>query len=524
MDYTSKTSLNEMLSILAVQIRNQICHQIATAGCFIALIDESKDKGKREELAFSVRYYTDKVQERFLYMTALTKFDAEAISAVTKDLISEVQQKSNGSPIISFGADGASVMSGRLAGVAELLRSRNFNWLVYIHCTAHRLNLVVGDMLKASLLSTDVMTTVNSCHTLLNKPKIRQKYESLHKETYPSKQVKHIPQQIDVRWGCKYEAVDVISERYTVVLTTLIDVANNPSGSKKNLEDDENGYTKSQAEMAAGLYHKLMSGKFIVGLAALHQYLGKLYFLNKELQAEEIDWTDVQYELTRTRNSINNIKDGDIFNESKEISRKTGNPLALFNTMPVHNTRATAVTIADDQDHQVKEFIKELNTKLKKKLNDEFNVRFDSKNIGILRAINALNAGSDIYLDLSELDVLLDTFSCLNINRSILALEIERAEVDYRVGLPINPKRLPNLTTLIAVKNTISTSTASVERAFSGMNRICTNLRSTLLPERLSDLLCISLNKDIADLLDLDEVVTAWGNMRNRWAKVYVVY
>ena len=52
------------------------------------------------------------------------------------------------------------------------------------------------------------------------------------------------------------------------------------------------------------------------------------------------------------------------------MSRKTGNPLALFNTMPVHNTRATAVTIPDDEDHQVKEFIKELNTKLKKKLND----------------------------------------------------------------------------------------------------------------------------------------------------------
>jgi hypothetical protein len=120
-------------------------------------------------------------------------------------------------------------------------------------------------------------------------------------------------------------------------------------------------------------------------------------------------------------------------------------------------------------------------------------------------------------LDVSELDVLLNTFSFLNTNRSILELEIERPEVDYRLGLPINPKslRLPNLTTLIAVKNTISTTITSVERAFSGMNRICTKLRPTLLPERLSDLLCISLNRDVVDLLDLDEVVTAWGNMRN---------
>ena len=27
-------------------------------------------------------------------------------------------------------------------------------------------------------------------------------------------------------------------------------------------------------------------------------------------------------------------------------------------------------------------------------------------------------------------------------------------------------------------------------------------------------------NRDVVDLLDLDEVVTAWGNMRNRWSKV----
>ena len=114
-----------------------------------------------------------------------------------------------------------------------------------------------------------------------------------------------------------------------------------------------------------------------------------------------------------------------------------------------------------------------------------------------------------------ELDVLLNTFNGLNIDISILELEIERADVDYRLVLLTNPKRLANSTSLIAVKNTISTSTASVERAFSGMNRMIVSARScdqrTIRPERLSDLLCSSLNRDVVDLLDLDEVVTAWG-------------
>ena len=37
--------------------------------------------------------------------------------------------------------------------------------------------------------------------------------------------------------------------------------------------------------------------------------MNEIVILNKELQAEEIDWTDVQYELTQTRNSMHNIKD-----------------------------------------------------------------------------------------------------------------------------------------------------------------------------------------------------------------------
>jgi hypothetical protein len=55
-------------------------------------------------------------------------------------------------------------------------------------------------------------------------------------------------------------------------------VANDPSGSDEDSEDDEYGYKKSQAETAAGLYHKLMSGKFIVSQTTLHNYLGKLQY------------------------------------------------------------------------------------------------------------------------------------------------------------------------------------------------------------------------------------------------------
>ena len=42
---------------------------------------------------------------------------------------------------------GPSVMSGCNEGVYCKLR-RNFSWLIYIHCAAHRLNLIVVANLK----------------------------------------------------------------------------------------------------------------------------------------------------------------------------------------------------------------------------------------------------------------------------------------------------------------------------------------------------------------------------------------
>ena len=97
-------------------------------GCFSVLIDESKDIAKCEELAFSVRYCPDgNVSERFLQLKLLTKFDAKSIMSVTKKQIDKIQGNSNAVPVISLGADGASVMSGEFAGVAQLLKSSHFD-------------------------------------------------------------------------------------------------------------------------------------------------------------------------------------------------------------------------------------------------------------------------------------------------------------------------------------------------------------------------------------------------------------
>ena len=177
-------------------------------------------------------------------------------------------------------------------GVAQLLKSY-FEWLLYIHCTAHRLNLVVNTLINTSVVATDVMSFINSLYTFLNLGKVRIQYENIFKETNPKGQVKHITQQIEIRWACKFEGIDFVLNQIVVIRDTLVSVINSDTGS----------YNPKHVETAVEIYHKLMSGKFIISLVALHAYLRQLFYLNKELQAERIDWTDVMFELTRTRES-----------------------------------------------------------------------------------------------------------------------------------------------------------------------------------------------------------------------------
>ena len=72
------------------------------------------------------------------------------------------------------------------------------------------------------------------------------------------------------------------------------------------------------------------------------------------------------------------------------------------------------------------------------------------------------------------------------------------------------------------LKNTVATSTASVERVFSGMNRICSKLRVKMMPERLGDLICISMNRDLTFTLDIDRLIDVWSEKLSRRVGVKV--
>ena len=141
---------------------------------------------------------------------------------------------------------------------------------------------------------------------------------------------------------------------------------------------------------------------------------------------------------------------------------------------------------------------------MQEKVREEFGVCFVSKNIKILKCFGALDPGNKNYLNYNSLEYLLNHFHFLDINCSLLkknrsmawsSCQPEKVWESVEAYLPV------------------ATSTASVERVFSGMNRTCKKLKSKLIPERLGDYITISINREIAVKLDLNKIIDKWSQV-----------
>ena len=153
-----------------------------------------------------------------------------------------------------------------------------------------------------------------------------------------------------------------------------------------------------------------------------------------------------------------------------------------------------------------------------KKLLKELDHRFNHMSSVVLESIiNSLDAGSTDYLDYDTMQPLLNHYnSQLNICDTLLSTECSRAKLMHQFGNYMIPDMYPNLQKLIRLSRTIPVNTAGNERGFSCMNRVISYARNSLTTETASDLMLLSLNKDLLMNIDVDYVIKKWSGKKKR--------
>jgi len=116
--------------------------------------------------------------------------------------------------------DGASVMSGKHAGVQQLFRERSGSPCFYVHCHAHRLNLVLVDCCKDISILSSVIGLMEAVYCFLTASV--QRHAAFKQIQADDGLVPlELPMQSDTRWVCKHRAVKVFVSRFRCILATL---------------------------------------------------------------------------------------------------------------------------------------------------------------------------------------------------------------------------------------------------------------------------------------------------------------
>ncbi|GBN70321.1 Zinc finger MYM-type protein 1, partial [Araneus ventricosus] len=158
--YTHHSVQNALLDIMADEVKNKIFEEMQAAEYFAILADETKDLSKKEQLSIAVRYlYDGNIHEEFLCIEELETLDAEGLSS---KIINVMKDRVNFQNCIGQAYDGASVVSGKHAGVNAIIKDRVAPLANYIHCFNHRLNLVLVDVATS-------IQCVRDCLSLLQK-------------------------------------------------------------------------------------------------------------------------------------------------------------------------------------------------------------------------------------------------------------------------------------------------------------------------------------------------------------------
>ena len=119
--------------------------------------------------------------------------------------------------------DGAAVVSGRCTGVQARIRELCPK-AIYVHCFAHRLNLVIVDVVHDTARAEDLFTLLQSLHNSLSSPIVHELYVKAQRSRFPDSQTREIPSLSDTRWVCRHDTCETLSSTLPAVIDVLEDL------------------------------------------------------------------------------------------------------------------------------------------------------------------------------------------------------------------------------------------------------------------------------------------------------------
>uniref|UniRef100_A0A3Q3ABG9 DUF4371 domain-containing protein n=1 Tax=Kryptolebias marmoratus TaxID=37003 RepID=A0A3Q3ABG9_KRYMA len=509
---------NEVFNVMAEMIRKQISNEVKEAEHFAILVDESKDISKKEQISVIVRYLqpdSEKVVEEFLHFTPAEGLDADSLFESIKMTLNRCNIDVN--CCVGQCYDGAAVMSGCNNGVQEKLK-KEVPQAVYIHCHAHRLNLVLVDCVHHVHAAADFFEIVQMLYKFFSGSVVHDLFLKKQEELVLVGKRLELKRLCDTRWACQYDSLRAVRKTLPAVMATLHDVVHQNSAKRR---------TEAKALRA------LIDEKFVLHLVIFEDIFRTTKFMSDQLQSPNLDLAaanDLAHAvITAITEKRTEEKWETLRKEAEDLCSTTG--IATESVQRQKRQTQTAKHLKDfivdtTIERKGADSMEDLKTTSFYYVIDrmlmELKQRFSSETNEVLKGLPALSPKHPSFLDKKWI---LPMACHYGVNEENLSAELHQVrrllKRKEEQGHTINNTQdflsvmrpykdaFLDLYKLISISLTLPVTSVSCERSFSCLRRLKNYLRNSSGDSRTSDLALLAINPLRTRTLDSDSIIDA---------------
>lgn len=288
--YSHHDTVSQMETAIAMTVTDAINDRIANSRFLGVILDETTNITVEKMLIIYLTLQQNGRSETvFIGNHMIPSGTAECITKKIKDVLS-----SRGvamSRVVGLGSDGANVMVGRKAGVAQQLRQSDCPFLVNIHCGAHRTALAARDASGAVREISAYVTTINNIYTYYkNSPVRTHRLKEIQKEM-DEHDLLSLKQPSATRWLSLERAVKGVRANWVALVLEL--------------EEEE---ASKHCPVAKGLRKNVQAYMFPALTHLLTDVLAVVNRMNLTFQKEDVNISSIRPVLNMTLAGLHDLK------------------------------------------------------------------------------------------------------------------------------------------------------------------------------------------------------------------------
>jgi hypothetical protein len=478
---TSNHVQNDLIDAVSSVVLNKIKLEVSTAPFVAILLDETTDVMNCSQLSTVLRYVTDDglAQERFIGFTDVSSNkSAEGLYNHVLKIVQEFQLQDK---LIAQSYDGAAVMAGQLNGLCTRVLE-TFPRAFFVHCFAHRLNLVLQQVCMSVKECRVFFSTLSGLAAFFS----RSPKRSQELKTFMDRK---LPAVAPTRWVFTSRLVITVSEFHVQLIEFFESLLENAG--------DWDAGTIVQAQGFLSFLTDMQSVFLLIAFSNMFIHTDMLY---KVLQEKSLDIVycyktvlETQANLKKGRESFETLWE-EVLRKSEECGIEHPRP---------RRKRADAEGTAIDSYRRIYfEIVDTICTQLDDRFRSMQRLHFVSLlNPDLFEPFN-LAFPDAIFKKFEEYYSGLFDFLLLKNELTVMySWEEFRGKHPHALIKYMNTHKLktsmPQIYNLGCLILTIPSTTATVERSFSALKRIKSHVRATQGQVRMSNLSLLSIEKSV---------------------------